>query len=204
MHLVPTEEEVVSMLRETGALRDGFFEYPGGLYANQHLQMPLAFRHYQNMKTLSVGLSRKVRAHAEIRAAIPQLSVVAPATGGLPVAFGLCEALRARRVYWAERENLNEPQRFRQFLDQDLGEKVLLVDDILRSGKKLMELKALCESNGAEVVGLAVVVFQPNPETVSLGDLPFFYLAKLESVFKTMVDTFSGYKPGVQPVRIWN
>ena len=203
MHLIPTQEEVVAMLRETGALRDGFFEYPTGLYSNQHLQMALAFRNHQNLKTLSVGLSRMVRANPEIRAAIPHLSVVAPATGGLPVAFGLCEALRARRVYWAERENENEPQRFRQFLDQDPGEKVLLVDDILRSGKKLMELKTLCESNGAEVVGLAVAVYQPNPETESFGDLPFFYLAKLESVFKTMEDTFTGFKPGVMPVRIW-
>ena len=30
MHLIPTQEEVVALLRETGALRDGHFEYPSG------------------------------------------------------------------------------------------------------------------------------------------------------------------------------
>lgn len=204
MELIPTQQEVVALLRETGALRSGFFEYENGLYSNEHLQMALAFRSYQHLKTLSVALSRLVRTNSELRAAIPQLSVVAPATGGLPVAFGVCEALRAKRVYWAERANENEPQRFRQFLDQDLGEKVLLVDDILRSGKKLSELRRICEANGAEVIGLATVVYQPNPDCIEFKDLPFFYLAKLNSTFKTAEDTWSGMKPGMEPVRVWN
>jgi orotate phosphoribosyltransferase len=203
MHLVPTQEEVLALLRQTGALREGLFEYPNGRIANHHLQMPLAFRNYQVMRTLSVGLSRRVRANAEIRAVIPDLSVVAPATGGLPVAFGLCEALRARRVYWAERENENEPLRFRQFLEQERSEKVLLCDDILRSGRKLKELKNLCAANGVEVVGLAVVVFQPNPDMEDLGDVPLFYLAKLNSLFKSAADTFAGFKPGQVPIKIW-
>jgi orotate phosphoribosyltransferase len=203
MELIPTQEEVVALLRETGALRTGFFEYDHGIYSNEHLQMALAFRNYQHMKTLSVALSRLVRTNTELRAAIPRLSVVAPAPGGLPVAFGVCEALRARRVYWGERENANEPQRFRQFLDQDLGEKVLLVDDILRSGRKLSELKQLCEANGAEVLGLATVVYQPNPDCLDFKDIPLFYLAKLNSTFKTAEDSWTGMNPGQQPVRIW-
>lgn len=203
MELIPTQDEVVELLRDTGALRRGFFEYSNGLYSNEHLQMALAFRNYQHMKTLSVALSRLVRTNSEIRAAIPQLSVVAPAPTGLPVAFGVCEALRARRVYWGERENEHEPQRFRQFLDQDLGEKVLLVDDILRTGRKLSELKTICEANGAEVVGVAIVVYQPNPDCIEFNDLPFFYLARLDSTFKTAADNFSGMYPGQAPVRIW-
>ena len=203
MELIPTQAEVVAMLRQTGALRSGYFEYGNGLYSNEHLQMALAFRNYQHMKILSVALSRLVRTNTELRAAIPRLSVVAPAPAGLPVAFGVCEALRARRVYWGERENENEPQRFRQFLDQDLGEKVLLVDDILRSGRKLNELKQLCEANGAEVLGLATVVYQPNPDCIEFKDIPFFYLAKLDSTFKTAEDTWSGMKPGQDPVKIW-
>src|SRR5437660_12053050 len=151
MHLLPTQDEVVGILRETGALRDGHFEYPNGMHSNEYLQVPLAMRYYQHARTLSVGLSRRLRANSEIRAMIPQLSIVAPATGGLPVAYGVCEALRAHQVYWAERANENEPQHFRQFLDVQPGEQVLLVDDILRSGKKLSELKKLSEASGGQV-----------------------------------------------------
>ena len=107
MHLVPTQDEVVALLRDTGALRDGHFEYTNGLHANEYLQVPLAMRYYQHARILSVGLSRLLRENAEIRAIIPELSIVAPATAGLPVAYGVCEALRAHQVYWAERENAN-------------------------------------------------------------------------------------------------
>src|SRR5262252_1466805 len=117
MHLTPTQDEVVRVLRETGALRDGHFEYPSGLHANEYLQVPLAMRYYQHARTLSVGLSRLLRANSEIRAMIPELSIVAPATGGLPVAYGVCEALRARQVYWAESERPGEPMRLRQYLE---------------------------------------------------------------------------------------
>jgi orotate phosphoribosyltransferase len=180
MHLVPTNEEVIALLQRTGALRDGHFRYPNGRHSDQYVQLPLAMRYFQHQKTLSVGLSRLVRANPEIRAIIPELSIVARATGGLPVAYGVCEALRAHRVYWAERDSEEAPLRFRQFLDQVPGEKVLLVDDLLRSGKRLGELKTLVESNGAEVVGLAVVVSRPTPDALDFAPLPFYYLAKLE------------------------
>ena len=203
MHLIPTQEEVIALLRETGALREGFFEYPNGLYSNQYLQMALAFRYYQHSKILSVGLSRQVRANPETRAAIPNLSIVAPATGGLPVAYGVCEALRAKQVYWAERENENEPLRLRQFVEVQPGEKVLLVDDILRTGSKLKELRTLVESRGAEVVGLAVVVYQPNPQTPDFSPLPLFYLCKLESLYCEDHDACTIPAAGQQPERIW-
>lgn len=180
MEIIPTQDEVLEILRETGALREGNFVYPNGLYSDQYLQVPLAFRYYQHAKTLSVALSRKVRANAELRAIIPQLSVVAPATGGLPVAFGVCEALRAKQVYWAERQNDSEPLRLRQFLNIQPGEKVLLVDDILRTGAKLTEIKKMVEAAGAEVVALAVIVAQMAPGCPDFSPLPVYWLAQLD------------------------
>src|SRR6185312_17524361 len=100
MQLIPTQEEVVALFRESGALRDGHFAYPTGMHSNEYLQVPLALRHYQHQRLLSVGLSRLLRANPEIRAIVPELSIVVPATGGLPVAYGVCEALRAKQIYW--------------------------------------------------------------------------------------------------------
>lgn len=203
MHLVPTQEEVVALLRNTGALRDGHFEYSNGLHANEYLQVALAFRYYQQAKILSVGLSRLLRGNSEIRAMIPELSIVAPATGGLPVAYGVCEALRAHQVYWAEREDEDDPLRFRQYLEQVPGEKVLLVDDILRSGNKLTELKALVESKGGEVVGLAVVVYQPTPKTLDFSPLPFYYLSKLDAMYYKDAGSCDLCKRGEPIQKVW-
>ena len=203
MQLVPTQEEVVNLLRQAGALRDGHFEYPNGLHSDEYLQVALAMRHYQHAKTLSVALSRLVRAHPEIRAIIPELSVVAPATGGLPVAYGVCEALQAKQVCWAESECTGQPLRFRQYLEQLPGEKVLLVDDILRTGTKLLELRKLIESNGAEVVGLAVVVYQPTPRTPDFSPLPFYYLANLEARYSIDAASCELCRQGKPFEKVW-
>jgi len=203
MHLLPTPDEVVQVLRETGALRDGHFEYSGGLHSTEFLQVPLALRYYQHARTLSVGLSRLLRANSELRANIPELSIVAPATGGLPVAYGVCEALRANQVYWAEREHEKQPLRFRQYLQPQPGEQVVLVDDILRSGQKLGEMKRLLESSGAMVVALAVIIYQPTPTTYDFGSLPLYHLAKLEARYYTDGDHCELCKRGTPLEKVW-
>jgi orotate phosphoribosyltransferase len=204
MHLVPTNAEVIAMLRETGALRDGHFEYPTGMHADEYLEVALAFRYYQYAKILSVGLSRRLRADTEIRAMIKDLSIVCPNTGGggLPVAYGVCEALRAHQVYWSEQDDEKSPQRFRQFLKQTPGEKVLLVDDILRSGRRLTALRALIESQGGIVVGLAVAVYQPNPDIADFGNLPMFYLAQMDATYYKDSSTCELCRKGVPVEKI--
>lgn len=191
------------MLRDTGALRNGHFEYPSGVHADEYLQVALAFRYFEYAKILSVGLSRRLRADPEIRAMIKELSIVCPNTGGLPVAFGVCEALRAHQIYWAEQEAESSPMRFRQFIEPAKGERVLLVDDILRSGRRLTDLRALVESKGAQIVGVAVAVYQPNPTVLSFGDLPLFYLAKMDAVYWRDSSTCDLCKKGVPLEKVW-
>jgi len=203
MNIIPTQEEVVAMLRETGALRDGHFEYPSGLHSNEYLQVPLAMRYYQYQKTLSVGLSRLLRANPELRAMIKDLSIVTPMTGGLPVAYGVTEALRAKQVYWAEREHDNEPLHFRQYMEQEAGEQVVLVDDILRTGRKLRELKALLESRGATVVALAVIIYQPTPDIFDFGSLPLYYLAKLDASYYADAQHCDLCRQGIPLEKCW-
>jgi len=184
MHLLPTHDEIVRILRDTGALREGHFVYANGMHSNEFLQIPLAMRYYQHAKTFSVGLSRLLRAKSEIRAIIPELSIVAPATGGLPVAYGVCEALQAKRVYWAEHQpDTKAPWRFRQFIEPLPGEQVVLVDDKLRSGEQFSEMKTLIEGYGAIVVALAVVIYQPHPNVRNFGDLPLLHLTRLEASY---------------------
>jgi orotate phosphoribosyltransferase len=203
MHLTPTQDEVVRVLREHGALRDGHFEYPSGLHSNEYLQVPLAMRYYQHARILGVGLSRLLRANSEIRAIIPELSIVAPATAGLPVAYSVCEALRSKQVYWAEEPAGGGPLRFRQYLEQHPGEQVVLVDDILRSGSKLAQMKQLLESRGATGVGIAVVIYQPTPKTHDFGNLPLYYLAKLDASYYTDAAHCALCRQGIPLERVW-
>jgi len=202
MELIPTPEEVVELLRLSGGLRDGHFEYPSGLHVNEYLQVALTLRDFQIAKTLSVALSRKLRANSDIRAMIPDVSIVAPATGGLPVAYGIGEALRARKVYWAERVDASQPFRFRQYLELEPGEQVILVDDLFRTGNRMTEMKHLVEKAGGEVAAMAVMIYQPHPVCARFDPLPFYYLARLDA---TYVDASNceQCKRGVAVDKVW-
>lgn len=184
MDLIPNETEVRALLEQTGALRKGHFRHASGTHSDLYLQIPLAMRYYGESKMLSVALSRKLRKDDAVRRAVPNVSVVVPATGGLPVAFGVAEALRASQTYWAEKTDGGALE-LRQFVTIHPGEKVILVDDILRTGRKLTQLRKLVEAAGATVLALAVLVHQPFENCATFADLPLFKLLTLEPHYWT-------------------
>jgi orotate phosphoribosyltransferase len=203
MKLLPDQTDVVRILRETGALRNGHFEFPTGWHSSEYLQVPLAMQYYQHAKVLTVGLSRLLRGNSDIRNVIPQLSIVSPATGGLPVAYGLCEALQAKKAYWAEREEPDKAFRFRPFIEPQKGEQILLADDILHTGRNLADLKSVLESYGAVVLGLAVIVNQPTPRTHDFGALPLYSLARLDASYYADETSCALCKAGEPLTKVW-
>ena len=179
MQLIPDQAEVSEVLERTGALRRGHFRHPSRTHSDLYLQIPLALRHFSDSKMLTVALSRKLRQNDAVRRALPNVSIAAPAVGGLPVAFGVAEALRASQTWWAENDG---DGRFglRPFFEIHPGERVILVDDILRTGNKLSQLRALVEAAGATVLALAVLVHQPFENCAQFPGLPLFQLLTLE------------------------
>ena len=178
MELIPSQQEVLDILRRTGAMREGHFELTSGRHTDHYLQMPLAMRYYQEAKTLSVALSRLLRGDSEIARHLPRVSIVSPATGGIPVAYGLGEALRASQIYWAEKGE--DRMEFRQFMETHKNEQCIIVDDVLRSGKMLGKLRNLLLTHRARVLALAVIVHQPTLDAVDFGPLPIYSLARLQ------------------------
>ncbi len=154
--LVPTAESVMNILRNTGAYRKGHFVYPNGRHASHYFQMPLAFRYYDNARILSVGLSRMFRMEKSIASQLPKVSVISPSPGGIPVAFGVREALSATQIYWAELED--GERKFRQYVKSGEIYPCILVDDIIRTGKALEETVGLVKELGAEIIGCGSIV----------------------------------------------
>jgi orotate phosphoribosyltransferase len=202
MDIIPSPEDVIGILQRTGALREGHFELATGRHTNRYLQMPLAMRHFDDAKMLSVALSRRLRADLEIAKHLPKVSIVCPATGGLPVAYGVGEALRAQQIYWAERQGDGSMQ-FRQFIEAHRDEKIILVDDILRSGKMLRDMLRLFKEAGARVLGLGVVVKQPNAELIDFSPLPIYSLVEVHVEYYADAATCELCKKGIPVVKVW-
>ena len=180
--LIPSQEDVMDILKRTGAYREGHFVYPSGKHTPHYFQMPLAFRYYDTARVLAVALSRKFRTEKETSSALPKIAVISPGPGGIPVAFGVREALNAEQIYWAEREEGGE-RMFRQYVNAGEVNPCIIVDDIIRSGKAIQETVALVRELGANVIGCGTIVrFKDAPS--SLGeDVPIKSLVEFESRF---------------------
>src|SRR4026209_2216650 len=116
VELIPSEDAVMQILKRTGAFREGHFVYPNGKHSPHYFQMPLAFRYYDTARVLAVALSRKFRVDRDISSQLPKVSIISPSSGGIPVAFGVRDALSAEQIYWAEQEG--DKRRFRQCINK--------------------------------------------------------------------------------------
>jgi orotate phosphoribosyltransferase len=125
----------------------------------------LAFRYYDTARVLAVALSRKFRLEKDISSQLPKVSVISPSSGGIPVAFGVRDALNAEQIYWAEQEH--GERQFRQYVNQGEVNPCIIVDDIIRSGTAIEETVGLVKSLGARIIGCgAIVRFDSAPSEI--------------------------------------
>src|SRR5437899_8663268 len=165
VQLIPSPEAIMQILKKTKAFREGHFIYPNGKHTAHYFQMPLAFRLYDTARVLAVALSRKFRIDRDIASHLPKIAIVSPSSGGIPVAFGVREALSAEQIYWAEQEGAK--RMFRQYVNQGEINPCIIVDDIIRSGHAIEETVALVRGLGAPIIGCgAIVRFTSAPDTI--------------------------------------
>ncbi len=165
VQLIPSSDEIMKILRRTGAFREGHFIYPNGKHTAHYFQMPLAFRYYDTARVLAVALSRKFRVERDIASQLPKVSIISPSSGGIPVAFGVRDALNSEQIYWAEQEN--GQRMFRQYVNQGEIHPCIIVDDIIRSGNAIEETVKLVRELGAPIIGCGVIVrFTSAPDSV--------------------------------------
>jgi orotate phosphoribosyltransferase len=165
VELIPSQDKVMQILQRTGAFREGHFVYPNGKHSPHYFQMPLAFRYYDTARVLAVALSRKFRLEKDISSQLPKVAVISPSSGGIPVAFGVRDALNAEQIYWAEQEH--GERMFRQYVNQGEVNPCIIVDDIIRSGHAIEETVDLVKSLGARIIGCgAIVRFHSAPAEV--------------------------------------
>jgi orotate phosphoribosyltransferase len=189
VNLIPPPESVMDILTKTQAYRKGHFVYPNGKHASHYFQMPLAFRHYDNARILSVGLSRMFRMERSISSRLPAVSVVSPSPGGIMVAFGVREALSCQQIYWAEMED--GKRQFRQYIGQGDIYPAIIVDDIIRSGRAIAETITLLGELGAEVIGIGgIVSFEDGPK--EFNGVPVKSLLKFDVNFYENEEEWKG------------
>jgi orotate phosphoribosyltransferase len=199
VELIPSQDAVMQMLQKTGAFREGHFIYPNGKHSPHYFQMPLAFRYYDTARVLAVALSRKFRLEKDISSQLPKVSVISPSSGGIPVAFGVRDALNAEQIYWAEQEQ--GERQFRQYVNQGEVNPCIIVDDIIRSGNAIEETVKLVKSLGARIIGCGTIVrFRSAPDEIE--GVPIKSLVDFEANMYDSGEQCVDCKEGAKPEQV--
>lgn len=174
------KEEIMSLLTETKAIRQGHFQLPTGEHTNYYFQMPLALRYFNYARRFSVGLSRLLRLVPQVAAQLPNISIVGASTGGIPVSYGVREALQADQIMWVEKGG-KEQLRFRQYDEVHPGENCVLVDDLILTGHTMNSLIQLVTKAKGKVLAAGVLV-NSCLTPINLGTIPFVQLIDIPTL----------------------
>jgi orotate phosphoribosyltransferase len=199
VELIPSQDALMQILKRTGAFREGHFVYPNGKHSPHYFQMPLAFRYYDTARVLAVALSRKFRLEKDISSQLPKVSIISPSSGGIPVAFGVRDALNAEQIYWAEQEQ--DKRQFRQYVNQGEVNPCIIVDDIIRSGHAINETVDLVKDLNARIIGCgAIVRFDTAPD--ELEGVPVKSLIDFDVKMYESDEDCTECKEGIKPEQV--
>jgi orotate phosphoribosyltransferase len=162
-----TQDQVLQVFRDTGALLEGHFILRSGLRSRQYFQCAIALQQMPVVERLGAALAAKVRR-------LGPATVIAPAMGGLVVGQEVARQLGVRFIF-AEKEEGKLVLRRGFKIAQ--GEKVLVVEDVVTKGGRVQETIEIVRANRGEVLGVAMLVDRSNG-SVDLG-VPMFSLLAL-------------------------
>ena len=162
-----TQDEVLHVFRDTGALLEGHFVLRSGLHSRQFFQCALALQQMPTVERLGAALAEKAKK-------LEAVTVIAPALGGLVIGQEVARQLRLRFIF-PEKEDGKLV--LRRGFKIERGEKMLVVEDVVTKGGRVQETIDIVRANGGYVAGVAAIVDRSNG-AVSFG-VPFISLLSL-------------------------
>jgi orotate phosphoribosyltransferase len=157
--------DILALLRESEAMLEGHFLLSSGRHSDRYFQCARLLQYPE--KAAAVLAAAAERIGADIKAGKLELDVVVgPALGGIIVAYELGRQL-GLPAFFTERDDTGAMSLRRGFTVRK-GQRVLIAEDVVTTGKSSAESAAVLEKLGAQVTALACVVDR-RAEGVSLS-----------------------------------
>lgn len=147
-----TEQQVIKLLKDTGAFLDGHFILRSGLHSRHYIQCALAFQHMHVLEQLGGALAQLVK-HLDVQ------TVIAPALGALAIGQEVARQLRARFIFVEKDEGKLV---LRRGFTIGTGERLLVVEDVVTRGGRVHETIQIARNANGHVLGVAAVVDRSN------------------------------------------
>lgn len=160
---------VVEVLKECGALLEGHFLLSSGKHSNKYCQCAKLMQYPDKTEKVIEIVAKKVK-DLDIDV------IVGPAMGGITAAYELGRQLNKRAIF-TEREN--NIMTLRRGFEIKAGERILIMEDVVTTGKSSLETARVLEQYGGVVIGLGCIV----DRKVSQIELPIY--SAVELIFDT-------------------
>jgi orotate phosphoribosyltransferase len=171
------EEAVLAEFRASKALLQGHFLLSSGRHSAHYLQCARVLMNPERAARLATALAAKLP--HDLRRQIAK--VVSPAMGGVIIGQEMGRALQVDAMFVERPEGVFE---LRRGFALEPGDKVLMVEDVVTTGKSSREAIAAIEAAGGQVIAAAALVDRSGG-VVDLG-VPFTSL--VEITFPTYAD----------------
>jgi orotate phosphoribosyltransferase len=163
-----TDEQVLNIFREAGALLEGHFVYTSGRHGRHFIQASRVMQYPKHVQTLCRALAAPFQSK---KIAL----VVGPATGGIILAYETARHLGCRCAF-TEKDG-DGGMALKRGIRIEPGTRVLVVEDVITTGGSVKKTISHLRERGAEVVGAGALVDRSGGE--ARFDCPFHALARL-------------------------
>ena len=137
--------DVIGLLKESNALLEGHFLLSSGKHSDGYCQCAKLLMYPDRAAQVCSVIKEKLEGRQVDM-------VVGPAMGGIVIAYELGRTLGCPAIF-TEREN--DEMTLRRGFAVEPGMKVLVVEDVVTTGKSSLETIKVLEAAGAEVIGIA-------------------------------------------------
>jgi orotate phosphoribosyltransferase len=144
------QQEILDIFTRTRALLEGHFVLRSGLHSGHYFQCAQVCQHMDAVERLAELLVEKVRSQR-----LKFQTVLAPAMGGLVIGQEVARQAKVRYIF-AEKDN--NVLVLRRGFTLSPGETVLIVEDVVTRGGRVLECLDIVRKAGGTPVGVAMLV----------------------------------------------
>ena len=147
-------QESLKILKETKALIEGHFILSSGLHSSKYVQCAKLMSIPNQAIKICESLASKIQKEFNDFDLI-----LSPAMGGIIVGYELGKILNKQSIFC---ERVDGEFKLRRDFQIKKGDKVLIIEDVITTGKSSLECSKLVISNNAKVAGYACIINRSN------------------------------------------
>ena len=151
-------KESLKILKEANALIEGHFILSSGLHSPQYVQCAQLMSKPEKAIRLCESLSEKIKTDFKDFDII-----LSPAMGGIIVGYEIGKILKKETIF---SERVNGEFKLRRNFIIKKKQKVLIIEDVITTGKSSLECSKIVKDIGAIVVGYACIINRSNGKSL--------------------------------------